>query len=100
LIEGVDEAEEPFSLAEGVDTLEGAVGFDFGVGDGKRNRRHSHCHRAAVVKVGERLPDPEEVLAEDRLLLKSLELLSGRFLNLAEPVGLLGSRPLAPFQEA
>jgi hypothetical protein len=75
--------------------------LDFGIWDGERDGRpHSPtADWTPVVEVRECLPNPEQVWAEDRFVLKRLDLDPLLFLNFTKPVGLLGGRPVRPFQE-
>jgi hypothetical protein len=101
VIEGANEAEEPFAIAQGRDALERAVGIDFVVWDWERDARaKSHGDRTTIVKISERLPDPLQVQTEDWFVLKRLNLDAFFFLNLAQPVRLFSGRTAAPPQEA
>lgn len=97
-VESVEESKEPFAVPKGIDALEPAVGFDFGVGE---REVASHAgHRASAVEIGERFPNPVQVLGQDRFVREGLGLDALLFLNLTQPLGVsaLGGRALRPIE--
>lgn len=95
-IEDFEEPQQAFTLAKGIDTLETAVGFDFGVGKWKKASHPGD--RSPGVEIGEGFPNPVEVRRKRRLVRERLGLDPLFGLNLAQPVRLLGSRTLRPVE--
>jgi hypothetical protein len=82
-IEDIEETQEPFAIALGVDALEPAVGFDLHIGEREAS---SHAgYRPAAVQVCKGTPHPKEVGRKGWLIIKSLSLDAFFFLDLAQP---------------
>jgi hypothetical protein len=94
-VENVEEVEETLALKKGVDTLEVAVSLDVRKGDGTCS---VHGYATTVVKLGERLPNPEKVSLENRFVLQRLDRNPLLCPDLFEPVRTLGLWFLRPVE--
>lgn len=94
VVEAVNQGDQVLPLAGQKDVLEAAIRLDLGVGDWDCGAHTSD--RPAIIEIDEGLPDGVEVPIQNRLLRQRLGLDALFFLDLAQPVRLLGNRVLRP----